>query len=186
MVEGRGKSISQIFFSKGTLKWIIAAIVLLIAGFIFKKWIVLAVLAVVLITIDYFIHVYRSPINPTPLFFISVLATIAYGPLISVPFTLIVGFLPNVAAGRFEIGESMEIIAMVMLSVISAAFYSSGNIISTGIMISVAFFVATLGVVFVSEGGEAKITSSFEAFIVLIINLVLFSRLGEMFLSVMV
>ncbi|MCP3684834.1 MAG: hypothetical protein GY861_19385 [bacterium] len=160
--------------------FIILSIIIFII--LFKKIVTLLLLGAVVMLVDYLLHRTHFPIHIDLLFFATLLITHSYGLGAAIIFCIITGTVPELLAGNIDISDMLSIIPIILLCAVSLSFTAWG-IVTIGIVFSIVFAITDFVVHLLL--GEPPHKMFIEPIAVLILNIILFMRFGELLISLM-
>jgi hypothetical protein len=169
-------------FSTGRWRYAILLISFLYFIIRFRSLFFLMAAGLIVMVLDYSLHISRFPLHIDPLLFITVIIAWSYSTKTAIIFAIITGNLPEILAGSFEVSDMISIVPIVLLSWLSIYLQPIG-IIATGIIFSAVFsFIEFL---IASALREAPHKIYIEPAIILGMNLFLFINFGESLLQIM-
>lgn len=169
---------------KNYKRLIVLLVGLLLLYFVFGPGFAAVVVMIVFILIGMFSTFYqnffKSPINFEMVKFVTVLTSVAYGPIPGMLVGMISSFIGKLISGRLEADSFVSLIAIAIISFLAYAFRSM-DIVMLGMLMVVLYHLIIFPAVLMLGGtmGYGIIYSGSN----IIFNLIIFSYLGRFVLS---
>ncbi|MBD3202840.1 hypothetical protein GF327_00975 [Candidatus Woesearchaeota archaeon] len=169
-------------FLKTRKKYVIIAIGAVIFFLKFRNIFILFALGLLIMSLDFFMHSFRSPIHIDLLFFVSILIARVYGFKTVFIFALVAGNLPEILTASFEIPDMLSFFPIIIISFISL-FFPDADIAVIGIILSVLFAFSEIIIARLLAEPPHKVY--LEPFLMFFVNILLFLNFGNLIISLM-